>query len=170
MILTRTPYIPPGRFIASCCFPMPANERRQELINEALEFLGLWHILERSETDPLWHETMSPGEAQRFAFVRVFVHMPRFLFLDEATTSITPGLEERIFSRLIDRGVTFLTATHNQALRTFHKYSMELDGAGSYSLWENETGKELNIPDLEQSLSSDFEELALYESSEQVVL
>jgi hypothetical protein len=45
---------------------------------------------------------------------------------------------------------------------------MELDGVGSYSLWENATGNELNMPELQHTLSDNLDGFVSHESTEQL--
>ena len=47
------------------------------------------------------YDLLSPGEMQRLCFVRLFHHRPAFVFMDEATSAVSPDMEEALYQVLI---------------------------------------------------------------------
>lgn len=65
-------------------------ERRWMAPDEAIEFLGIGHLLDRMP------RTLSGGEAQRVAIGRALLSGPRFLLMDEPLASLDEGRREEI--------------------------------------------------------------------------
>ena len=136
MLLTQYPYLPVITTLDDCiAFPLKANEVDREEIEAAKRLLRIEHLNLRDQEQ--WFNGLSPGEQQRVAIARLFVHKPLFALMDEATTAIPQVLEAEVFRGLSERGITCVTIAHNQALRSLHKYSLDLDGNGSYSFYQN---------------------------------
>jgi molybdate transport system ATP-binding protein len=67
-------------------------ERRWMGLDEALDFLGIGHLLERMP------RTLSGGEAQRVAIGRALLCGPRFLLMDEPLSSLDAARREEIMA------------------------------------------------------------------------
>lgn len=61
-------------------------------LNEAAQFLGIGHLLDR------WPRTLSGGEAQRVAIGRAVLAAPRFLLMDEPLASLDRARREEIMA------------------------------------------------------------------------
>jgi molybdate transport system ATP-binding protein len=72
------------------------SERRWMEPAEAIDFLGIAHLLERRP------RTLSGGEAQRVAIGRALLSGPRFLLMDEPLASLDAARREEIM-RVIER-------------------------------------------------------------------
>jgi molybdate transport system ATP-binding protein len=72
------------------------EERRWLEPAEAVEFLGIGHLLERMP------RTLSGGEAQRVAIGRALLSGPRFLLMDEPLASLDAARREEIM-RVVER-------------------------------------------------------------------
>jgi molybdate transport system ATP-binding protein len=88
-------------------------ERRWMTLDEALEFLGIGHLLERMPA------TLSGGEAQRVAIGRALLSGPRFLLLDEPLSSLDAarrGEILRVIERIRDElRLPILSVSHDRA-------------------------------------------------------
>ncbi len=84
--------------------------RRDALVHEALESVGLTHMAQRPA------RVLSGGEQQRLALARAWALHPEVLFLDEPTASLDPGATREIEAviRAFDAaGTKVVMATHN---------------------------------------------------------
>ena len=90
------------------------------------------------EYDPEWHwpEALSPGEAQRLAFLRLFYHRPDLAFLDEATSAISVDLEEALMRRCADLGITLVSVAHRESVRRFHDWNLQLGLGHDGTSWQ----------------------------------
>ena len=59
-----------------------------------------------------WTSHLSAGERQRIAFARLLWKCPKFAILDEATIHMNRDLETRLFTRAIQKGITFIIVSH----------------------------------------------------------
>ncbi|MFI2228678.1 ABC transporter ATP-binding protein [Nocardia testacea] len=86
--------------------------RRNEMIDEALDKVGLLHLRSRYP-----HE-MSGGQQQRVALARALVYSPRVLLLDEPLSNLDAKLREQARAWLKDLqssvGITTIYVTHDQ--------------------------------------------------------
>jgi molybdate transport system ATP-binding protein len=88
-------------------------EARWMTLDQATDFLGIGHLLER------WPRTLSGGEAQRVAIGRALLSAPQFLLMDEPLSSLDAARREEIIQvieRLRDElKLPILYVTHDRA-------------------------------------------------------
>jgi putative ATP-binding cassette transporter len=65
---------------------------------------------------------LSLGEQQRLGIVRVLLHPPDYLLLDEATASLDEAAEAALYRLLLERlkGTTIVSIGHRSTLGVFH--------------------------------------------------
>jgi molybdate transport system ATP-binding protein len=68
------------------------EERRWMMLEDAVAFLGIGHLLDRAP------RTLSGGEAQRVAIGRALLRGPRFLLMDEPLSSLDAARREEIMA------------------------------------------------------------------------
>lgn len=87
--------------------------RRNHLVDEALDLVGLSHLAEA------YAPRLSGGETQRVAIARALANRPKVLLLDEPTASVDTQnrvIIEQIVADLRDRGdTTIVLCTHNRS-------------------------------------------------------
>jgi ABC-type uncharacterized transport system fused permease/ATPase subunit len=135
LVLTQTPYIPPGSLYEAIAFPREVNDIEAGRIFSAINFVELVDLISRPDNE--WRNGLSSGERQRIALARVIVNEPKFVLLDEATNAIPVRLEQKIFQRFIALNIAIVSISHRASLRQFHRMSMAVDGQGSYDIAEN---------------------------------
>ena len=88
--------------------------------------------------DPGWHwpEALSPGEAQRLAFIRLFFHRPSLAFLDEATSALSTDAEMALMQKCTDLRITLVSVAHRESLRRFHRRNLRLGLGQDGSQWQ----------------------------------
>ncbi|VDO86612.1 unnamed protein product [Haemonchus placei] len=112
MFLPQRPYFPPGSLSIrqQILFPrlesdVQCLELENDRIVNILHLLNLKTLISMcgSLTDPPnfeWQDTLSPGEQQRLSIARVLLHRPPFVFLDEATSSLSIDAEAIVYTLL----------------------------------------------------------------------
>lgn len=131
LIFTQRPYLPLFSLYDCVTFPNASAISDYTEIDSILRFLEIHYLVNRPPEN--WQQGLSPGERQRVAIARLFFSKPKFALLDEATSAIPQVLEEKIFEKATELGITLITIAHNLNLKKFHSHILELDGAGGYT-------------------------------------
>ena len=99
-----------GFFSSTRVFPNHAvDPHHRELAENALSYLGVAHLAERSV------ETMSSGEAKRVLIARALVHKPRALLFDEPSNSLDIRAQHDLretMRKLANSGIGIILVTH----------------------------------------------------------
>jgi len=77
-----------------------------------------------------WSRVLSLGEQQKMAFIRILYLRPKWLFLDEVTSSLDEQAETYLYS-ILDQELashsTIISIGHRNNLRQFHQVELVLD-------------------------------------------
>ena len=133
LFLPQKPYLPLGTLRHAVCYPKPARTVPAGAAEAALTDAELAHLVPLlDQPDENWALRLSGGEQQRLAIARALVVRPDWLFLDEATASLDPDSEGRMYGLLKRRlpGTTIVSIAHNPAVAAFHTRHLVLDRAG----------------------------------------
>ena len=133
LFLPQRPYIPLGTLRHAVCYPLSEQAVPPLAVQAALSDADLAHLLPRLDNaGENWELRLSGGEQQRLAIARALLVKPDWLFLDEATASLDPESEGRMYAILKQRlpGTTIVSIAHNPAVAAFHKRQLVLSGTG----------------------------------------
>ena len=121
LFLPQRPYLPLGSLRRAVCYPLDATAVPDDAVREALSAAGLPHLLDRLDEEDAWDRRLSGGEQQRLAIARALLVKPDFLFLDEATASLDPEGEQKLYQLVADRlpGTAVLSIAHRPAVAQF---------------------------------------------------
>jgi len=130
LFLPQRPYIPLGSLRRALCYPAPEGGFDDATVRAALEDVGLAHLAPRLDEAGDLFRILSGGEQQRLAAARALLHRPAWLFLDEATASLDPAAEERLYRLLRERlpGTSIVSIAHRPAVAAFHDRVLRLEG------------------------------------------
>ena len=81
-----------------------------------------------------FEKVLSGGERQRLAFARVLLKQPRYVLLDEATSSLDRDNESALYRQLIATSTTIVSVSHHAALVQYHAQVLELTNDGGWQL------------------------------------
>ncbi len=128
MFLPQRPYLPTGTLRRAICYPSPEEGFSDEQIREALEAVGLKHLLSWLDERDAWARRLSGGEMQRLALARALLAVPDHLLLDEATASLDAESEHNLYALLCRRLPTasVLSVAHRPSLAGFHHRTVRL--------------------------------------------
>lgn len=133
MMLPQRPYFPIGPLGDAVIYPAEHGAITSERIAEALNSVGLPRLAKRLDEDGHWNRMLSLGEQQRLGLARALLHVPDYLFLDEATASLDEPSEARLYRLLAEKlpEATIVSIGHRSTLDAFHtrKVAMVKDGA-----------------------------------------
>ncbi|MFC0410882.1 ABC transporter ATP-binding protein/permease [Roseomonas elaeocarpi] len=128
LFLPQRPYIPEGSLRQAVAYPHDPSEYSEAQLHEALSLAGLDALGQRLDETDNWERRLSGGEQQRLALARALLQKPRWLFLDEATASLDPEAEERLYGLLRERlpGTGIVSIAHRPAVAKFHDRQLRL--------------------------------------------
>ncbi len=123
MFLSERPYLPIGTLRSALTYPAPEGTFPDERIREALRLVGLDAFADRLAETQHWDQSLSGGEAQRLAVVRVLLHRPDWIFLDGATSSLDEETEQRIYQVLRERlpGSAIISIANRSSVAQYHE-------------------------------------------------
>lgn len=122
LVLPQRPYLPLGTLRRAVTYPEAPESRCIEHVAQALEKVGLRHLVERLDEDGPWDQTLSGGEKQRLAFARVLLHRPDIIILDEATAALDAHSQDSVMRLLSAEltDITIISIGHRPELAAFH--------------------------------------------------
>jgi putative ATP-binding cassette transporter len=97
MFLPHAPYIPLGTYRDVLTYPHTSEFSEQDIIT-ALERLGLGHRSKVLNRMARWDKDLSLGEQQRIAYVRVFLHKPKWVLEDDSMSALEEDARAQIQS------------------------------------------------------------------------
>jgi putative ATP-binding cassette transporter len=129
MLLPQRPYIPIGTLRRAATYPDPADSRSVEEVAAACKRVGLGHLVDRLDDEAPWDQTLSGGEKQRLAFVRIFLHNPDIIVLDEATAALDPESQDKLMELVSKQpeNTTLVSVGHRPELEAFHSRKIVLE-------------------------------------------
>jgi putative ATP-binding cassette transporter len=111
-------------------------------VEAALRDAGLARLVPHLEEEDSWALKLSGGEQQRLAIARALLLKPDWLFLDEATASLDPEAEAKLYGVLRTRlpGTTIVSIAHGPAVAALHDrrivFERDIEAAGVGRLME----------------------------------
>jgi putative ATP-binding cassette transporter len=128
--LPQRPYLPLGTLRRALAYPAADSRFTEAEIQAVLADVGLAHLAPRLDAEENWAQQLSGGEQQRVALARALLHKPKWLFLDEATASLDPAAERRLYELLIERlpGTAILSIAHRPAVAEHHGRHLVMAG------------------------------------------
>ncbi len=128
MYIPQRSYMPLGTLQEALLFPdnvLPVSEK--ELI-QLLHDCDLPNLANELHHATMWSEHLSPGELQRIAFVRVLLHKPDWVFLDESTSALDLTHEQQLYRLLKERlpNCSLISVGHRPSLDGYHDHKVDL--------------------------------------------
>ena len=132
MMLPQRPYFPVGSLKAAIVYPAEAGAFPSQLVTEVLSAVGLPQLASQLDEEAHWNRMLSLGEQQRLGLARALLHMPQYLFLDEATASLDEASEAALYRLLGEKlpATTIVSIGHRTTLEAFHHRNVVLSRDG----------------------------------------
>src|SRR6202790_3764542 len=143
MMLPQRPYFPVGSLKAAIVYPAEASAFSSDRVRDALISVGLPQLASQLEEEAHWNRMLSLGEQQRLGLVRALLHVPQYLFLDEATASLDEASEAALYRLLEEElpATTIVSIGHRSTLEAFHQRNVVLARDGDRFALQNQRGE-----------------------------
>lgn len=128
LFLPQSSYVPDGTLKDALCYPDAADRHDDASCAEALRECRLEGYVDELHMLDAWSNRLSPGEKQRLSFARALLLKPRYLFLDEATSSLDLDTERHLYETLLARlpHAAIISVAHRETLDRFHTHEMRI--------------------------------------------
>ncbi len=135
LFLPQKPYMPLGTLRDQLTYPGRGETPTDEELRERLRLVNLGEFIDRFGLDEVypWADTISLGEQQRVAFLRMLNARPKLVILDEATSSLDAENESRLYDLVTATGITVVSVAHRLELLEHHNRVLELRGDGNWN-------------------------------------
>ncbi len=129
MFIPQTSYMPLGSLREALIFPDKVMDVTDNILVQLLKNCGLSHLTNQLNTVARWSERLSPGELQRIAFVRILIHKPQWVFLDESTSSLDIKSENQLYLLLKKNlpNCSVVSVGHRPSLDQYHDHEIDLE-------------------------------------------
>jgi len=124
MYLPQKPYMPIGTLEEALLFPDDVDSLPKDKLIELLNDVKLPELVNELDHATMWSEHLSSGELQRVAFIRVLIHKPDWVFLDETTSALDLESEKYLYSLLQTKlpHCTIVSVGHRPSLDAYHTH------------------------------------------------
>lgn len=136
MYLPQKPYMPIGTLEEALLFPDDIHSLPESTLVQLLNDVQLPELVNQLNHATMWSEHLSPGELQRVAFIRVLIHKPDWVFLDETTSALDLASEKFLYELLKTRlpNCSIISVGHRPSLDGYHTHQIDME---KYSVARN---------------------------------
>lgn len=133
------PYLPIGPLRTAVVFPQVPKTEEDEALKAALVRVGLPDFVDRLDDVEDWEQTLSAGEQQRLGFVRLLLHKPDWIFIQEATDGLDRDTERRMMEMLLAAypRAAIITISHRTSMEQYHARRLTLMRVNGFAVVED---------------------------------
>jgi putative ATP-binding cassette transporter len=122
------PYLPVESLFAAICYPKTKASFDRTLVEQLLIQVGQKDLVKQLNRVDSWEQLLSNEQQQYLGVVRVLLHRPQWIFIQEALDSLVPSDEVKMLAllgkELPHTGI--LTITHQPSAEAFHQRKLEI--------------------------------------------
>lgn len=122
------PYLPTGSLYEAICYPKTIASCRRSDLEKLLKKVALRDLVAQLDQVESWEQLLSREQQQRLGVVRVLLHHPNWIFVQEALDSLTPEGEIQMMA-LLDQELpqsTILSITNQPTAEAFHQRKLKI--------------------------------------------
>lgn len=136
--MTQRPYLPLGSLRDTVCYPGLPTLVDDQQIQAILQRVGLGALGKRLDETENWEQVLASGEQQRLGFARLLLHRPQWIFIQEATDSLSQQSEIRMMELLLEEfpQATIITIGNHDGLKAFHQRHILLNRVNGFAVVE----------------------------------
>ena len=122
------PYLPVESLLAAICYPKPQTSFEQSVVEKLLIQVGQKELVKQLNRVDSWEQLLSNEQQQYLGLVRVLLHRPQWVFIQEALDSLAPNDEAQML-KLLGKELPrtgIMTITHQPAAQAFHQRKLKI--------------------------------------------
>ncbi len=152
MFLPQLPYMPSGSLREVLSYPSDPSRYDDADYRQVLRDVQLDRLEGELNLQRAWSKVLSPGEQQRICNGRALLQKPRYLFMDEGTSSLDAETEREVFAVLAERlsASAIVTISHTARTEAEQDVILHLEGgrmsAVSNTFAEGASGRGGGLP------------------------
>lgn len=122
------PYLPTGLLRASICYPSDAGAFDPEVLASIMQLAGVGELVEQLDQQADWDKSLEREQKQRLGLVRLLLHKPKWILMQEAFDSLDPDGEVEMVSLIHKKlpQAAMLTITKQPTIQGLHKRRITL--------------------------------------------
>jgi vitamin B12/bleomycin/antimicrobial peptide transport system ATP-binding/permease protein len=122
------PYLPTGSLLEAICYPKAITAVKRPDVETLLRRTGLRDLVKQLDRDESWEQLLSREQQQRLGLVRVLLHKPQWIFMQEALDSLTPDGETQMLELLGKElpAAAILSITNQPSAEVFHHRKLKI--------------------------------------------
>ncbi len=141
LFLPQKPYLPIGTLREVLSYPNLELKLTDQQLQHYLDLCLLQKFSHNLDQVEHWAHIMSPGEQQRVAIVRALIQQPKWLFLDEATSSLDETTEATMYQVLAEQlpDTTLISIAHRTKVAAYHHHHLSAKRGQQQVEWQFST-------------------------------
>ena len=127
-LMPQKPYVPLGTLRRAASYPLAPDTVDDAELRKAMADVGLEHLIERLDEEENWSGILSGGEQQRVAFVRLLLHKPDIVVMDESTSALDSESQAKLMDKISELlpNTAIISVGHGIELEAFHERKLNL--------------------------------------------
>ena len=120
--IPQKPYMPFASLSEAIFYPdITHNHDQIERAKELMKKFNLTHLIRHINSVQNWGQVLSLGEQQRVAIIRMIVHKPDIIVMDESTSSLNLDYARTVLKSVLEHNpkATILAVSHSDELDKF---------------------------------------------------
>ncbi len=138
VFMPQRPYFPQGKLRDALTYPQTRSVHSDAALQQALIDVRLPHLIDKLNEEGHWTQQLSGGEQQRLSMARVFLKQARWVFADEATSSLDEALEQAMYEKLLAmvsaNNGALVSVAHRPSVAAFHNNQWVFEAAPADSV------------------------------------
>ncbi|SJM93689.1 ABC-type transport system, permease and ATPase component [Crenothrix polyspora] len=127
-IMPPRPYLPTGSLNAAIYYPKTTASFNRSIVERLLKQVGLKDLAKELDRVESWDQLLSREQQQRLGLVRVLLHRPKWVFVQEALDSLTPDGEIQMLELLAKElpDTAIVSITNKPTTQAFYQRTLQI--------------------------------------------
>jgi putative ATP-binding cassette transporter len=127
-VMPPRPYLPTGSLYAAIYYPKTTASFNRSIVERLLKQVELKDLVKELDRVESWDQLLSREQQQRLGLVRVLLHRPKWVFIQEALDSLTPDGEIQMLELLAKElpDAAIVSITNKPTTQAFYQRTLQI--------------------------------------------